>query len=63
MWYVLFGTRIRRLRARLCSNGQKLILAMFKRTKIAFDSLDHCILLQRIGDLGVTGSVLRWFKN
>lgn len=63
MWYILFETRIRRLRARLCSNGQKLILVMFKWTKIAFDSLDHCILLQRIGDLGVTGSVLRWFKN
>ena len=31
--------------------------------KKAFDSLDHCILLQRIGDLGVAGSVLRWFKN
>ena len=31
--------------------------------KKAFDSLDHCTLLQRIGDLGVAGSVLKWFKN
>ena len=29
----------------------------------AFDSLDHCILLQRIYDLGVGSQTLLWFKN
>ena len=29
----------------------------------AFDSLDHCVLLQRICDLGVGRQVLLWFKN
>ena len=41
----------------------KSVCTAFLDLKKAFDSLDHCILLQRIGDLGVTGSVLRWFKN
>ena len=29
----------------------------------AYDSLDHCTLLQRIGELGVANSVLKWFQN
>ena len=29
----------------------------------AFDSLDHCILLQRICDLGVGRQGILWFKN
>ena len=41
----------------------KSVCAAFLDLKKAFDSLDHCILLQRIGDFGVAGSVLRWFKN
>ena len=36
----------------------KSVCAAFLDLKKAFDSLDHCILLQR-----VTGPVLRWFKN
>ena len=40
-----------------------LACAAFLDLKKAFDSLDHCILLQHISDLSVTGSVLRWFKN
>ena len=43
--------------------GKSAVGAAFLDLKKAFDSLDHCVLLQRIGDLGVTGSVLRWFKN
>ena len=39
------------------------VCATFLNLKKAFDSLDHCILLQRIDDLGVAGPVLRWFKN
>ena len=27
------------------------------------DSLDHCILLQRIKELNVTSGVLKWFQN
>ena len=41
----------------------KSVCAAFLDLKKAFDSLDHCILLQRIGDLGAAGPVLRWFKN
>ena len=37
----------------------KSVCAAFLDLKKAFDSLDHCTLLQRIGDLGVVGSVLR----
>ena len=39
------------------------VCATFLDLKKAFDSLDHCILLQEIDDLGVAGPVLRWFKN
>ena len=41
----------------------KSVCAAFLDLKKAFDSSDHCTLLQRIGNLGVVGSVLRWFKN
>jgi len=37
----------------------KSVCAAFLDLKKAFDSLDHCILLQQIDDLGVNGSVLR----
>ena len=29
----------------------------------AFDSLDHCLLLQRIFELGVRSTVVEWFKD
>ena len=29
----------------------------------AFDSLDHCLLLHRLQDLGVGTVVLQWFQN
>ena len=41
----------------------KSLCAAFLDLKKAFDSLDHRTLLQRIGNLSVAGSVLRWFKN
>ena len=41
----------------------KSVCAAFLDLKKPFDSLDHCILLQQIGGLSVTGSVLRRFKN
>jgi len=31
--------------------------------KKAFDSLDHCLLLQRISELGVHSTVVEWFKD
>ena len=37
--------------------------AAFIDLRKAFDSLDHCLLLQRISDLGVHCQVLEWFKN
>lgn len=41
----------------------KVVCAAFLDLRKAYDSLDHCTLLQRIGELGVTNSVLRWFQN
>ena len=39
------------------------ICVSFLDLRKAFDSLDHCILLQRIYDLGVSSQALLWFKN
>ena len=39
------------------------ICASFLDLRKAFDLLDHCILLQRIFDLGVSSKTLLWFKN
>ena len=39
------------------------VCAAFIDLRKAFDSLDHCLLLQRISDLGVHCHVLEWFKN
>ena len=39
------------------------VCAAFIDLRKAFDSLDHCLLLQRISVLGVHCQVLEWFKN
>ena len=39
------------------------VCVSFLDLRKAFDSLDHCILLQRIYDLGVGRQVILWFKN
>ena len=39
------------------------VCAAFLDLRKAFDSLDHCILLHRLSDLGVSRVALRWFKN
>ena len=39
------------------------VCAAFINLRKAFDSLDHCLLLQRISDLGGHCQVLEWFKN
>ena len=39
------------------------VCAAFIDLRKAFDLLDHCLLLQRISDLGVHCHVLEWFKN
>ena len=41
----------------------RVVCAAFLDLRKAYDSLDHCILLQRISDIGVSNSVLRWFQN
>ena len=39
------------------------VCAAFIDLRKAFDSLDHCLLLQRISELCVHGSVVEWFKD
>ena len=41
----------------------KVVCVAFIDLQKAYNSLDHCILLQRISDLGVSNSVLRWLQN
>ena len=41
----------------------KVVCAAFLDLRKAYDSLDHCTLLQRIEELGVAKSVLKWFQN
>ena len=39
------------------------VCAAFIDLRKTFDSLDHCILLHNLSNLGVSTSVLRWFQN
>ena len=39
------------------------VCAAFIDLRKAFDSLDHCLLLERISKLGVHCQVLEWFKD
>ena len=41
----------------------KAVCAAFLDLHKAFDSLDHCLLLERISNLGVSTSLLSWFQN
>ena len=41
----------------------KVVCAAFLDLQKAYDLLDHCTLLRRIGELGVAKSVLKWFQN
>ena len=39
------------------------VCAAFIDLRKAFDSLDHCLLLQRISELGVHSTAVEWFKD
>ena len=41
----------------------KVVCAAFLDLRKAYDLLDHCTLLRRIGELAVAKSVLKWFQN
>ena len=43
-------------------NGDS-VCAAFLDLRKAFDSLDHCLLLKRLFDLGVSGVELTWFTD
>ena len=43
-------------------NGNSVCVAFLDLRKV-FDSLDHCLLLQRLFDLGVSGVELKWFTD
>jgi len=44
-------------------NKGGVVCAAFIDLRKAFDSLDHCLLLQRVSELGVHSTVVEWFKD
>ncbi len=42
---------------------KKHTIAIFCDLRKAFDTVDHTILLEKLGSLGVTGTELKWFKD
>ena len=46
-----------------CLDNKQTVCAAFLDLRKAFDSLDHCLLLHRLQDLGVGTVVLQWFQN
>ena len=44
-------------------DGDNCVCAAFLDLRKAFDSLDHCILLQRLQKLGIMGVELKWFAD
>ena len=46
-----------------CLDDKQIVCAIFLDLRKAFDSLDHCLLLHRLQDLGVGTVVLQWFQN
>ena len=44
-------------------DNKKSVCAAFLDLRKAFDSLDHCILLTRLSNLGLSNAVLRWFQD
>ena len=46
-----------------CLDDKQIVCAVFLDLRKAFDSLDHCLLLHRLQDLGVGTVVLQWFQN
>ena len=54
---------ILRVAVDIISNSIDSVCVAFLDSKKAFDSLDHCILLQRLSELGVSITTLSWFKN
>ena len=46
-----------------CLGNKQTVCVAFLDLRNAFDSLDHCLLLYRLKDLGVGTVVLQWFQN
>ena len=46
-----------------CLDKGEIVCATFLDIRKAFNSLDHCILLCRLSDLGVLHAALCWFQN
>ena len=46
-----------------CLEDKQIVCAVFLDLHKAFDSLDHCLLLHRLQELGVGTVVLQWFQN
>ena len=46
-----------------CLDKGDVVCASFLDIRKAFDSLDHCVLLRRLFDLGVSYHALHWFRD
>lgn len=48
---------------KLCIDKKQIALGVFIDLKKAFDTVSHCLLLNKLNDIGITGTALKIFKS